>query len=206
MSEDSLVFYTNPQSRGRIGRWMLEEVAVPYRTEVVQFGDAMKSAQYLSINPMGKVPAIVHNGKVVTEVAAICAYLADACPEARLAPPLSERGNYYRWLFFVAGPLEAAVTNKALKVEVPAEREGMVGYGNFDRVVETLVKAVSGRRFIASDRFTAADLYVGSHINWGMQFGTLPRHPEFVRYWEELGSRAACKRANELDDRLVAKQ
>jgi glutathione S-transferase len=204
MNQDSLVFYTNPRSRGRIARWMLEEVGVPYRTEVVQFGPSMKSAEYLSVNPMGKVPAIVHNGSVVTEVAAICAYLADVFPEAHLAPRPSERADYYRWLFFAAGPLEAAVTNKALMVEVPADKQGMVGYGTLELVIETLAKAVSRNHFISGDEFSAADVYVGSHVNWGMQFGTLPRHPDLVSYSERIGTRKAYKRANELDDQLVA--
>jgi glutathione S-transferase len=203
MSRDDLVFYTNPQSRGRIARWMLEEIGVPYRTEVVQFGPSMKSGEYLSINPMGKVPAIVHNGTVVTEVAAICAYLADAFPEAHMAPPVSERGDYYRWLFFAAGPLEAAATNKALKVDVPDDRQGMVGYGSLELVVDTLATAVSRRSYIAGDAFSAADVYVGSHINWGMRFGTLPMHPDFLGYWERIGDRKAYKRANELDDQSV---
>src|SRR3569623_1649044 len=109
MSKD-LVFYTNPMSRGRIVRWMLEEVGQPYRTELLEYETGMKAAQYLAINPTGKVPAIVHGGTVVTEGAAICAYLADAFPQAGLAPALDDRGDYYRWLFFAAGPVEAAVT------------------------------------------------------------------------------------------------
>jgi glutathione S-transferase len=111
---DDLVLYTNPMSRGRIARWMLEEVGAPYRVEVLDYASGMKDAPYLSINPMGKVPAIVHRGKVVTECAAICAYLADAFPEAGLAPPPVERADYYRWMFFAAGPVEAAVTEQAL--------------------------------------------------------------------------------------------
>ena len=203
MSRDSLVFYTNPRSRGRIVRWMLEEVGAPYRTEIVQFGPQMKSADYRSINPMGKIPAIVHDGTVVTEVAAICAYLADAFPEAGLAPPVSERADYYRWLFFVAGPLEAAASNKALNFVVPEDKQGLIGYGTLDSVVDTLKEAVSGRTFIAGNAFSAADVYVGSHISWGMQFGTLPKHPEFLSYWEKLGGREAYKRANELDDQAA---
>lgn len=203
MSQQNLVFYTNPQSRGRIVRWMLEEVGASYRTEVVQFGPAMKSHDYLSINPMGKVPAIVHDGTIVTEVAAICAYLADAFPQAGLAPPVAQRGNYYRWLFFTAGPVEAAVTNKALKLDIPQDKEGTVGYGNFELVVETLATAVSTTPFVSGDDFSAADVYVGSHISWGMQFGTLPKRPEFEQYWDRVGSREACKRASKLDDELV---
>ncbi|HRE36661.1 MAG TPA: glutathione S-transferase, partial [Sphingopyxis terrae] len=107
---DDLIFYTNPMSRGQIVRWMLEEVGAPYQTQILGYDDSMKGADYLAINPMGKVPAIVHRGKVVTECAAICAYLADAFPDAGLAPPLEARADYYRWLFFAAGPLETAVT------------------------------------------------------------------------------------------------
>src|SRR2546423_9912770 len=131
---DELVFYTNPQSRGRIVRWMLEELGQPYRTEVLDYATTMKAPAYLAVNPMGKVPAIRHGDTVVTEAAAICAYLADAFPQAKLAPPSGSRlrGPYYRWLFFGAGPVEAAATNKAMGFEVPAERKPMAGYGSLD--------------------------------------------------------------------------
>ena len=129
---DELVLYTNPRSRGRIARWMLEEVDQPYRTEILDFATTMKAPGYLAINPMGKVPALRHGDAVVTETAAICAYLADAFPQAALAPPPGDRlrAPYYRWLFFAAGPVEAAASNKALGFAVPPEREGMMGYGN----------------------------------------------------------------------------
>src|SRR5690348_13385937 len=117
---DELVFYTHPMSRGRIVRWMLEEIGQPYRTELLEYGSSMKAPAYLAINPMGKVPALTHGTMVVTESAAICAYLADAFPQARLAPPSGDRarGAYYRWLFFTAGPLEAAASNNALGLVV----------------------------------------------------------------------------------------
>jgi glutathione S-transferase len=201
-----LVFYTHPMSRGRIARWMLEEVGQPYRTEVLDYGTSMKAPAYLALNPMGKVPTIRHGGTVVTECAAICAYLADAFPEARLAPPVGERsrGPYYRWMFFAAGPLEAAVTNRALGVEVPEERKRVVGYGAFADVMAALEAAVSGRDYIAGDRFTAADVYVGSQIGWGLRFGTIEKRPAFERYWERIGNRPAALRANEIDDALIA--
>src|ERR1700755_426879 len=125
---NELVFYTNPRSRGRIARWMLEEVGQPYRTEILDFATTMKAPAYLAINPMGKVPALRHGDIVVTETAAICAYLADGFPQATLAPPSGARlrGAYYRWLFFTAGPVEAAVSNKALGFQVPPERERMI--------------------------------------------------------------------------------
>lgn len=195
-----LILYTNPMSRGRIARWMLEEVGQPYRTEILDYGTTMKGTAYLAINPMGKVPAIRHGDTVVTEAAAICAYLADAFPEAGLAPPPAERGGYYRWLFFAAGPLEAAVTAKALGLEAPADKAMMAGYGSYDQTVDTLEKAVTGRDYIAGDRFTAADLYIGAHIGWGMQFGTLPKRPAFEAYAERLYARPAHKRATEIDD------
>jgi glutathione S-transferase len=201
---DELVFYTNPRSRGRIVRWMLEEVGQPYRTEVLDF-PAMKEPAYLAVNPMGKVPAITHGTTVVTEAAAICAYLADAFPQAGLAPAPGdrERGAYYRWLFFAAGPLEAATTNKALQFEVPAGREKMAGYGTYADVLNALETAVSGREFLAGDRFSAADLYVGAHLSWGMMFGTIEKRPAFERYWERLAARPAHRRAEEIDNALT---
>jgi glutathione S-transferase len=202
---DELVFYTHPTSRGRIARWMLEEVGAPYRTEVLDYGGSMKGAEYLAINPMGKVPAIRHGDSVVTEGAAICAYLADAFPDADLAPPpgAKARGPYYRWLFFTAGPVEAASINGALGVVVPEGREAMVGYGTLERVIDVLESAVDGREFIAGDRFSAADVYVGSQIGWGMQFGWLEKRPAFIRYWDAISRRPAAVRAREIDDALI---
>ena len=205
---DELVFYTNPMSRGRIARWMLEEVGRPYTTEILGFGSTMKAVDYLAINPMGKVPAIRHNGAVVTEAAAVCAYLADAFPEAGLAPPTGDRRRapYYRWLFFAAGPVEAAVTNKALGVAVSEERERMVGYGTLASVLDALEGAVSKTDYIAGDRFSAADVYVGAQIGWGMMFGTIEKRPAFERYYARLEGRPAARRAREIDDALIAEQ
>lgn len=204
MSEE-LIFYTHPMSRGRIARWMLEETGADYETRVLDYDTSMKAADYLSINPMGKVPAIRHNGRIVTECAAVCAYLADAFPEAGLAPPPAERADYYRWLFFAAGPVEAGATNRALGVVVPEERGRFVGYGDFSKVQETLAAAVSGVDYIAGDRFSAADVYVGSHIGWGLQFGTFDARPEFTAYVARLHDRPAYKRAQEKDDALMPK-
>jgi glutathione S-transferase len=202
---DELVFYTNPMSRGRIVRWMLEEVGAPYRTEILQWG-ANHEPKFLAVNPMGKVPTIVHRGTVVTEGAAICAYLADVFPQAGLAPPAAERGDYYRWLFFAAGPVEAAVTDKSLGVEVPAGREMMVGYGSFAKVIEVLEAAVSKSAYVAGDRFTAADVYFGSQLGWGMQFGSIEKKPAFEAYWDRISARPAHVRAREIDDGLIAAQ
>ena len=199
---DDLVFYTNPTSRGRIVRWMLEETGAAYRTEVVEYGPMMKSEAYLAVNPMGKVPAVRHGDTVVTEAAAICAWLADVFPEAGLAPPAGDRGAWYRWLFFAAGPLEAAVTNRFLGFEPPADKEGMVGYGNYGAVMDTLEHAVSGGGWIAGDRFSAADVYVGSHVGWGLQMGTIEARPAFAAYWSRLEGRDARRRAEEIDDAL----
>ncbi|MGK6313561.1 glutathione S-transferase family protein [Neorhizobium sp. DT-125] len=201
---DELVLYTNPMSRGRIARWMLEEVGVPYRAEILGFGTTMKGDDYKAVNPMGKVPTVVHGNNVVTECAAICAYLADAFPEAGLAPPPAERANYYRWLFFAAGPVEASVSNRALGFEVPKDRERMIGYGTYADVINTLEKAVEANPYIAGDRFTAADVYVGAQLGWGMQFGTIEKRPAFERYFGRLASREAAIRANEKDNAAAA--
>ena len=183
---DDLVFYTHPASRGRIVRWMLEEVGVPYRTELVDYA-TMKAPAYLAVNPMGKVPALRHGPAVVTECAAICAYLADAFPAAGLAPPLPERAAYYRWLFFAAGPVEAAVTNKALNFVLPPERGRMAGYGSFEDTMAALEAAVDQDGYIAGAAFSAADVYAGSQIGWGLIFGTIPARPAFQRYWGPPG-------------------
>ena len=203
---DDLILYTNPQSRGRIARWMLEEVGQPYRTEVVDYGTTMKGEDYLTINPMGKVPAIVHHGHVVTECAAICAYLAEAFPQAGLSPTAHERADYFRWLFFAAGPVEQAVTNNSAKFVPSPEQGRMFGYGSYDQAVDVLERAVAAHPYIAGDRFTAADVYVGSQVGWGVQFGSLPRRDVFVDYIGRLQSRDAYRRAMTMDDQLAAER
>ena len=201
---EPLIFYTNPMSRGQIARWMIEEVGVPYEARILDYGTTMKAADYLAINPMGKVPAIVHDGRVVTECAAICAYLADAFPAAGLAPRDEERADYYRWLFFAAGPVEQAVTNKSMGFELAPEKEMMAGYGNYDRVIAALDGLVSSRRYVCGDRFTAADVYVGATITWGTQFGTLPSLGSFLAYSERVTARPAYKKAKAIDAALIA--
>jgi glutathione S-transferase len=196
-----LIFYTNPQSRGRIVRWMLEEVGQPYETEIIPY-DQMKSERYLAVHPLGKVPAIKHNGHVVTECAAICAYLADAFPQAALGPRADEKADYYRWLFFAAGPLEAAVSNQAMGWQVPQERERMFGYGNFAKAITAVDEMLSLRDYVCGDRFTAADVYLGSQLMFPMQFGMLSERGSFLRYRDRLQQRAAYKRANEIDEKL----
>lgn len=205
---DELVFYTNPMSRGRIVRWMLEEVGQPYRTEVLEYGTTMKAPAYLAINPMGKVPALKHGEAIVTESGAICAYLADAFPEAKLAPPPGDkrRGPYLRWMFFAAGCVEPAAWHKAMNFEPPAERKGMVGYGSMDEVLNALELALSNGDYILGDMFSAADVYVGSQIGWGVQFGTLEKRPAFEPYLGRIMTRPAAVRAREKDDALIPKQ
>jgi glutathione S-transferase len=190
-------------SRGRIVRWMLEEVGTPYETVLLDYASTLKEAAYLAINPMGKIPAIVHRGQVVTECAAICAYLADAFPEAGLAPATSDRASYYRWLFFAAGPVEQAITNTSMGLTPTEQQQRMAGYGSLDRVVDVLEKAVAVHPYVAGDRFTAADVYVGAQIGWGMQFGTLPKRDAFVAYSERVMARDAYKRATEIDNALM---
>ena len=204
MSED-LIFYTNPMSRGRIVRWMLEEVGQPYRTVVLDYGTTMKAAEYLAVNPMGKVPAISHRGVVVTEGAAICAYLADAFPQAGLAPPVDDprRGAYYRWMFFAAGPIEAAVVNKSMGWEAPPERGRMLGYGSYPDVMNAMEVALSNGDYLLGDSFSAADLYFGAQIGWGLQFGTIEKRPAFEAYSARLQARPAAVRARAIDDALM---
>ena len=201
---DELIFYTNPMSRGQTVRWMLEEIGAPYETHILGYGTSMKEEPYLSINPMGKVPAIVHQGRVVTEVAAICCYLADAFPDKKLAPPPSDRADYYRWIFFTSGPIEAAFSNKAAGWEPTPERQRMFGYGNYDLAIGTLEQALAGKDYIAADHFTAADLFVGANINFMLQFKLLEPKPVFVDYARRMTDRPAYVRASDIDGKLIA--
>jgi len=205
---DTLTFYTNPMSRGRIARWMLEEVGEPYETVLLDYGTSMKGEEYLAVNPMGKVPAIKHGDTVVTEAAAICAYLADAFPDKGLAPPLGDprRGPYFRWMFFAAGPVESAVTGKSLGLLAPAEKKMMAGYGSFEETIDALERAAGAGDYICGDRFTAADVYVGSQIGWGMMFGSIEKRPAFEAYCGRLFQRPASVRAREIDDSIIAEQ
>jgi glutathione S-transferase len=204
---DTLTLYTNPLSRGRIARWMLEEVGQPYDVVVLDYGTTMKGADYLAINPMGKVPAIKHGDTVVTEAAAVCAYLADAFPQAKLAPSSGNklRGPYYRWLFYAAGPVEQMTGIHALAVDVPPEKSRMVGYGTRAEVHDVLERtAASAKPWLLGEQFTAADVYLGAQLSWGMRFGWLEKRPAMEAYVERLMSRPAAIRANQLDDELAA--
>lgn len=199
MSE--LTLYSNPQSRGMIAHWMLEELGKPYEVVTLDYGTTMKAPDYLKINPMGKVPALVHHAgdgdRVVTEAAAICAYLADAFPDAGLLPDARDRAPYFRWLFFAAGPVEAAIIDRHLKVEVAPEQKMMVGYGDYDAAVTALEGAMpTGEGWIAGGRFTAADVYVGSAVVWGLEFGTLPERPGMRAYAERLKARPAYQKVH----------
>jgi glutathione S-transferase len=202
-----LTLYTNPMSRGRIARWMMEEAGEHYETVLLDYGTTMKAPDYLAVNPMGKVPALRHGGVVITEGAAICAYMADAFPHRNLAPAPGDprRGAYYRWLFFAAGPLEAAVTAKAMGLLAPAEKRAMAGYGTFEDVMNALETALAGGDYICGDQFTAADVYVGSQIGWGLQFGTIEKRPAFKDYFDRLSQRPAYVRAGQLDDADMSK-
>jgi glutathione S-transferase len=204
---ETITFYTNPMSRGRIVRWMLEEVRAPYETRVLDYGTSMKAPEYLAINPMGKVPAVRYGDMIVTEGAAICAFLADMFPDRGLAPAPgnAKRGTYYRWLFFAAGPVEAAVTAKSMGLLAPADKKAMAGYGSFEETIDCLEAAVRDGPYICGEQFTAADVYVGSQIGWGMMFGTIDKRAAFESYFARLQSRPAAIRARELDDALMPK-
>lgn len=194
----TLTLYTHPMSRGRMARWMMEELGQPYDAVYLDYATTMKAPDYLAINPMGKVPALMHDGHVVTECAAIVTYLADTFPAAGLMP--KDRASFYCWIFFGAGPFESAVTNKALGVVVPPGKSGFVGYGSFDRMIGTLESTLAARDYLVGDSFSAADLYVGSQIGYGLMFGTLPASPALSAYWDRIKDRPARLRAASLDD------
>lgn len=220
----SLTFYTNPNSRGRIVRWMLEEIGCDYETVVIDYQQSSEADKwggaalarpenpadprnrfFTEVNPMGKIPAIVHDGRVVTESGAIVAYLAEAFPDAGLAPTAQELADYYRWMFFAAGPIEQAVTNFRAGFTPVPEQEFFLGYGSYDRTVDELERAIKARPFIAGDRFTAADVYIGSHVGWGLGLQTLPPREAFLAYAGRLTEREGYKRAVAQDQALLSK-
>lgn len=200
----SLVFYTNPMSRGRIAHWMLEETGAPYETRYLRYGPEMNTEAYAAVNPMRKVPAIVHDGQVVTECAAICLYLADAFPQADLAPRLDQRADYYRWMLFAAGPWEQATTAKSLGVEVTPEKSGFVGFGDYERPLKALLGIVPKEGYLLGEKFTALDVYLGGQIGWGLQFGSVPKTPEVEAYVSRIQARRGFVRAAELDNAAMA--
>jgi glutathione S-transferase len=199
-------FFTNPMSRGQIARWALHEAAADYEQVLVDW--AAKPDALLKANPMGKVPTIIHHAesgdRVVAECAGICAYLAHAHPEVGLLPTDAEAADYYRWMFFAAGPVEQAVVVKSMGWEVPEGREGMVGFGSYDRTVDALESHFESHDFVCGARFTMADVYVGSQVDWGLTFGSIPTRPAFVAYADRLQARGAYKTAKGIDAALIA--
>ena len=198
-------FFTNPMSRGQIARWALHEAGAGYEQVLVPWAD--KPAALLAANPMGKVPTIIHHSQsgdqLVSECAAICAYLADAHPAAGLGPTADERADYYRWMFFAAGPVETAITARSMGWEVPKDREMMAGWGSYERTVAALEGHFASHAFVCGDRFTMADVYVGSQVDWGLTFGSIPPNAAFVAYAERLQARDAYKAAKAIDHQLI---
>lgn len=200
-------FYTNPMSRGQIARWALHEAGADYEQVLLSYGGTMIGADYLAINPMGKVPAIVHHhgghDHVVTEAAAICHYLAEMTAPA-LLPAAEEKAAYFRALFFAAGPVEQAVVTRSMGWSAgDPQKEAMLGFGSFDRAMDGFASLLEGRDFVCGDRFTMADVYVGSQVDWGLAFGSIPTRPVFEAYAERLRARDAYKAAKAIDTKLI---
>ena len=198
MSDNKVHFYYHPHTRGRIVHWMLEEVGQPYEVHFLDIKQgANRKSEYLAINPMGKIPAITHKGVTVTEAPAICAYLADAFPAARLAPSIDspDRGSYYRWLFFTASCVEYASFDRQNPRAQPVER-GRIGYGTYEETIDTLAGALDKAGptgFIAGPNFSAADVYVASALGWGILTQAIDARPIFLNYMEKCQSRPAFK-------------
>lgn len=202
---DELTLYHNPMSRGRIVHWMMEELGVPYTVKLLDFDKAEhKAPEYLKLNPMGKIPTVVHRGTVITECAAICTYLADAFPAAKLAPAIDDpaRATYLRWLFFGAGCVEPAITDKTNPRATPP-RASAIGYGSYDDVINALERAITPGPYLSGDRFTAADLYVSSQIGWGMMTKAIEPRPTFNAYVARTRERPAAQRAAKRDEEFL---
>ncbi len=201
-----LTLYHAAPSRSSVVRWMLEEVGQPYELKLLKLAEGeQRTPAYRAINPMGKVPALKHGDVVITEVAAICTYLADAFPQAGLDVPIGDkrRGPYLKWLFFGPSCIEPAITDRAFpRKEEP--RRGTLGHGDFETVMEVLSNGVEPGPYLLGDKFTAADVVVGSGLRWGMMFDLIPKRPEFVAYVGRLEQRPALQRATAADQALAA--
>jgi len=203
----NLTLYHVAPSRSSVVLWMLEELGEPYDLHVMSFKTGeTRSADYLRINPMGKVPALKHGDTVITEGAAICTYLADAFPQAKLNVPIGDRrrGPYLKWLFFGPSCLETAMIDRSFPRTAEPPRAAL-GYGDHESVINVLTEAVRGGPYLLGEQFTAADVVIGSGIRWGMFFKGVPERPEFVAYAQRLGERPAAKRASAKDRELGAK-
>jgi glutathione S-transferase len=200
-------FFFNPQSRAQIVRWALHEAGADYDSVLVEWDD--KPAALLAANPMGKVPTLIHHRQggdvAVSEAAAVCHYLAvNAAPD--LAPREAEVADYFRWLFFAAAPLEQAVTAKALGWTLTDDQEAMAGFGSLDRVVDALDGWLSLHDYVCGGRFTMADVYVGSAVDWGMSFATLPARDSFTAYRDRLVARYPYRAGKAIDNALIAER
>ena len=201
-----LTLYHIAPSRSSIVHWMLEEVGQPYDIHLLSMNRGENRApEYLAVNPMGKVPALKHCNVVITEAAAICAYLADEFPQAGLNVPIGDprRGVYLKWLFFGPSCIEPAMTDRAFPRKEEARR-AMLGYGDFDTVMDVVAKAVAPGPYLIGERFTAADVIVGATLRWGMMFKLIPERPEFTAYAARLAQRPALQRAEAKDKQLTA--
>lgn len=202
-------FYTVPMSRGQIARWALHEAGADYEHVIVEWAD--RPAALIAANPMNKVPTLIHHApggdpsgdQVITECAGICAYLADAHPEAGLLPEDTEKADYYRWLFFGAGPLEQALVARGMGWEVPEGKQGMAGFGTYERTINALEGLLTGRDWVCGARFTMADVYLGSQVDWGLNFGSLPALPGFARYAERFRARPKYLESKDIDRQLI---
>ena len=202
----SLVHYHAPNTRSAAIAWLFEELgSPPHETKVLNMSKGEHKTQaYLAINPMGKVPAIVHHGTPITEAAAIAIYLADLFPAAGLAPAIGDpaRGTYLRWIVFNQAAVEPAITDHALKREPGSP--GLLAYGSYEATVEALAGALAKGPYILGENFSAADIVVGSGVRWMLGFKLLPARPEFTKYAERLGQRPALQRAIKSDAALAA--
>ena len=201
-----LTLYHAAPSRSSIIRWMLEEIGEPYEVQLLSLSKGDNRApDYLAVNPMGKVPALRHGDAVITEAAAICAYLADEFPRAKLNVPLGDarRGPYLKWLFFGPSCIEPAMMDRAFPRKEEARRAAL-GYGDFDTVINVVADAVARGPYILGEQFTAADVVIGSTLRFGMLFKLLPERPEFTAYTGRLAQRPALQRAETKDKELAA--
>ncbi|MCL8381047.1 glutathione S-transferase family protein [Xanthobacter aminoxidans] len=204
-ADDTVTLFFSPNTRASCALTLLEELGAPYRLHVLNMkAGEQRQPPYLAINPMGKVPAILHRVELVTEQVAIFIHLADAFPKAGFAPALGApgRGPYLRWLVYYAACYEPALADRALKRDPgPAS---MSPYGDFDTMLDTVSRELASKPYLLGDRCTAVDILWGNAFHWGVMFKLVPETPVIADYVRRITGRPAALKVAELDARLAA--
>ena len=203
---EKIVLYTHPQSRGRNVVWMLEECGAEYETVLMNFGEDLHSPAYLAVNPMGKLPALKYGDTVITEASAIITFLADLFPQAQLAPAQvdGQRGEYYRWLFYTANSVEAALMEVAFQFPIQPAMRKSLGYGSMEQVIATLDVQLSKQSYLLGEHFQSCDLLLAGLLMFAIRTGTLSPTPNMQAYLGRITERTAYQKMLQIGEKQMA--